>query len=251
MKKILTVVILFAFIPMLFAQTNTDKQKEEINKIKKSKNYIYGEATLPNQEEALKLAKEILVNNINEWVSGEKKIKQSQALVIRDIIENSENISLVRGNMYRAFVYVQKKNILPVEDTDNSVIISRPVSTDADQALIVQGIHKTEPKRIETTDLPLTADPDDTPQDILNKITGITQFKDAAPYFQELKNARKMVYGKLKTMTSPNDCYLLIYNPEGAVVAILDKGHLKNLNTRTEDSLSNYKGCGALWFQLF
>jgi len=251
MKTIYISAIFFFFASLLSAQTNTDKQKDEINKIKKNKNYIYGEATLPDQDEAMKLAKEILIKNINDWVAGEKKMKQSEAVVIRDIIENGENISLMRGNMFRAFVYVQKKNILPVEDTDKSVVLSRSTSENEEPVIVVSDIKKVEAKETEdaTVSVPLIARADDTAEDILTRILTITEFGDIGPYFQQLKANHKIVYGKYATMTSPENCYMLIYNKEGKVVAILDKGHRKNLRTQEEDSLKNYSGCGALWFQ--
>ena len=252
MKTICISIICLLFTSALFAQTNTDKQKEEINKIKKNKNYIYGEATLPDQDEALKLAKEILIKNINDWVAGEKKMKQSEAVVIRDIIENSENINLMRGSMFRAFVYVQKKNILPVDDTDNAVVISRSTSDQEEPVIIVSDIQKVESGETndETEYAPPVFNENDTASDILNRIMAITKSDDVLPFFKQLKANNKIIYGNMASLTSPADCYLLIYNREGRVVAILDKGHNKNLRTQEEDSTKNYSGCGAVWFQL-
>lgn len=250
-----TIYIIFAFLFISFAsfaQENTEKQKAEINKIKKSKNYIYGEATLEDEAEAMKLAKELLINNINEWVASEKKMKQSEAVVIRDIVENSEGINLMRGNMYRAFVYVQKKNILPVTDTEASVILSRSTDNEQEATIVVNDIAKVEAKtEIESDVIGLVGHADDSAEDILKNILAITDWNDVGPYFQELKALNRIVYGKYSTMTSPDDCYLLIYNRDGKVVAILDKGHKKNMKTLEEDSLNNYSGNGAIWFQLF
>ena len=49
------------------AQQTTDEQKKEINRIKKSADYLYGEATLATEEEAKDLAVELLYKNINEY----------------------------------------------------------------------------------------------------------------------------------------------------------------------------------------
>lgn len=236
-KSISIIIFLFVF-SALFAQTDDEKQKAEINKIKKSKNYIYGEATLKDKDEALDLAKEILLRNINDWVESEKKMKQSEMVVVREIIENSENISLLRGNMFRAFVYVQKKNILPVDDIDKSVVLSRS-KTDEEQTIAVNEIKKIEqPNQIS-----------DDKNSVLDQIIWINRSDDVLPLFQQLKAEQKLVYGKLSTMPSAESCYMLIYNKAGEVVSVLDKGHNKNLRTLENDDPKNYSGCGALWFQ--
>lgn len=252
MKTVCISIIGLLFASAIVAQADADKQKDEINKIKINKNYIYGEATLPDRAEALQLAKELLIKNINDWIAGEKKMSKAEAVVIRDIVEHGETINLMRGNMFRAFVYVQKKSILPIEDTDHAVVISRSTSNREEPAIAVNEIQKIEPK--ETTNEGIAessgSNENDAMPDILKSIVAITKFSDVAPLFQQLKVDRKIIYGGMNTLTSPENCYLLIYNKEGEVVAVLDKGHRKNLRTQKEDSTKNYSGCGAIWFQL-
>lgn len=250
MKTIYTILFFLICSFALFAQETNEKQKIEINKIKKNKNYIYGEATLEDKDEALRLAKELLVKYIDEWVAGEKKMKGSEVVVIRDIMENSESINLMRGNMYRAFVYVQKKNILPVEDTDASVVLSRSTDSEQGATIVVNDIVKIDSVE-EDIEWATQARADDTAQNILISILSIDKWEDIGPYFQDLKSKRKIVYGKYNTLTSADSCYLLIYNQGGNVVAVLDKGHQKNLKSQEEDSIKNYSGHGAIWFQLF
>jgi hypothetical protein len=61
-----------------------------------------------------------------------------------------------------------------------------------------------------------------------------------------------MNYGKYKDMPSGIDCYLFVYNRDMIITAHLYKNNNTYLNLKTgnEDYLVNYKGCGALWFQL-
>lgn len=244
-------ILFFLFLSFtLLAQENSEKQKAEINKIKKSKNYIYGEATLEDKDEALQLAKELLVKHIDEWVASEKKMKSSEVVVVRDIIENSESINLMRGNMYRAFVYAQKKNILPVEDTDTSVILSRSTDNEHESALVVNDIAKVDLVK-QNSEETAQYRADDTSQNILTSILTITKWEDVGPYFQDLKAKRKIVYGKYNAKIAADSCYLLIYNRDGDVAAVLDKGHQVNLKSLEEDNIKNYSGHGAIWFQLF
>lgn len=309
MKRLLiTIMLLLASSAALFGQGDDEKLKEEINKIKKSNNYIYAEATLADKAEAISLAKEILIDNVNKWVSETNKSKQPEAVIIRDIVENCNNISLMRGSMSRAFLYVEKKNIIPVNEADNAVVVSRPTTEAKEQNLVVSNIEKIEPplsevpvqKEVTTeqaptqgqvtteqapsqkkkktkqdspsstpivvepkteeivapaeptpapTPAPQRVDPNDTQQQILDKIVSIAKYSEIGDYFKQLKQNNKLTYGKLATLTSPEACYLLVFNKDGDVVAVLDKGHQWNLKTQKADNTSNYNGHGIIWFQ--
>ena len=95
------------------AQTNSnvEEKKKEINSIKKNSQYIYAEATAATEQEAKDLAEELLYQEINEWVATQKKLRQSNELLISDRKELWSNVSLPRGNMFRSFIYVKKSNI--------------------------------------------------------------------------------------------------------------------------------------------
>ena len=62
----------------------TDDVKKEINKIKKSSQYIYAESTAPTEEDARAYAEERLFDEVNKWVSTQKKMKGSANLVVNN-----------------------------------------------------------------------------------------------------------------------------------------------------------------------
>ena len=88
----------------------------------------------------------------------------------------------------------------------------------------------------------------------------IKSIKKSAKSFFELKQIMEPLkekgdildYGKYATAKNPEQCYLIVYDPAGNIKAILDKGEevRKNLNTGKEDSIKNYRGCGAIWFTI-
>ena len=53
-------------------------------------------------------------------------------------------------------------------------------------------------------------------------------------------------------MKNPEECYLIIYDTDANIRAILGKGtdSRKNLRTGKDDTERTYKGCGAFWFIL-
>lgn len=90
-----------------------------------------------------------------------------------------------------------------------------------------------------------------------NKEGVIEQVKKAKTFF-ELKNIMEPLkqsgdiidYGKYATMNNPEECYLVVYDIAGNILALLDKGNDErwNLTANKIDKTSNYRGCGAIWF---
>ena len=58
-------------------------------------------------------------------------------------------------------------------------------------------------------------------------------------------------YAKYSELASPENFILIIYNKQGLVKAVLSEGKQRtNLNTNQPDSISNYKGTGAVGVKL-
>ena len=99
----------------------------------------------------------------------------------------------------------------------------------------------------------LISAPSSKDQTTLDKIMDVTSFFKLKEVMEPLyEQGLIKSYGKYTTMSEPSDCYLIIYDPDGDIRAVLGKGikARKNLLTGLEDSEHNYSGCGAIWFQL-
>ena len=204
----------------------TDDVKKEINKIKKSSQYIYAESTAPTEEDARAYAEERLFDEVNKWVSTQKKMKGSANLVVNNRKELWTTLSMPRGtNMYRYFIYVKKKDIIP---TDNAVVIaneSRPAVEEKLQPVLPEAV---------------------------NLLAGITDYYAMAEKVKQLKAEGKIEdYGRYASLDDPDECYLIIYNREGKVVAILTPGPERlNVKTNQPDGVANYSGCGAIGIEV-
>lgn len=204
----------------------TDDVKKEINKIKKSSQYIYAESTAPTEEDARAYAEERLFDEVNKWVSTQKKMKGSANLVVNNRKELWTTLSMPRGtNMFRYFVYVRKKDIIA---TDNAVVIaneSRPAVEEKLQPVLPEAI---------------------------NLLAGITDYYAMAEKVKQLKAEGKIEdYGRYASLDDPDECYLIIYNREGKVVAILTPGPERlNVKTNQPDGVANYSGCGAIGIEV-
>ena len=221
----ITLLSCFSFTE-LFAGQPVDEVKKQINKIKKSSQYIYAESTAPTEEEAKSYAEEKLCDEVNSWVATQKKLKGSANLVVNNREELWTTLSMPRGtNMFRYFIYVRKSDIIP---TENAVMI-------------------------ENKNLPAV---EETLQESLLEVVGLiaacTEYSDMANKIKEMKTQGKIKsYARYASLDNPDACYLVIYNREGKVVAVLTPGsERKNVKTNKPDGVKNYSGCGAVGFEL-
>lgn len=211
-----------------FAQHDYEQVKREINKVKKSNAYLYGEANAETEEDAHGIAEEILYKEINEWAAKKKRL-QGGELVINNKKELQTSLSLPRGNMVRAFVYVKKSDITASSHVE--VIKKTPITS-----------AKSSPQSSVTPIYPQA----------VQTIASCTEYKQLEPTLEAEKRAGRVrhyaLYGKL---SNPDSYYLVIFNTAGKIVAVLSNGHSRlNVKTGQPDGVANYSGCGAVGFSV-
>lgn len=227
MRKLLFV-ILFVFVPLFIIAQNEIVSK--INSIKIDSTYLYGEMTLKTQEEASIQAKDILKIRIKEWIETITKVSCTTSL--EPLVEMADSIVTPRANMIRFFSYVSKYDILPLLNSAGELTIKDNQSSEI---------------------VPVQNQITDSNQEILNQILGVKSFYQLKGIMEPLhKEGHITEYGKYATMEDASNSYLIIYDPDGDIRAVLGKGTSirKNLSTGNDDSEHNYSGCGAIWFKL-
>lgn len=274
MKRITTILLLLCVVLMANA---LDKRQTKINSIKKSKEYLYSDITMSTQEGAVSQAFDVLQQNILNWAKDRADKKSGSAVSPKDINKLIDTIMVRRAEMYRVFAYVKKVKLIPLF-SDWSLVLTDDQDCDdgnvQDDLAEIEEPKPTEEVKAEKEPEPQTEQPQKEQKDTLaneqirtllkNNFLGrkggvIEQIKKAKNFF-ELKQIMEPLkqkgdildYGKYATAKSPEDCYLIVYDPAGNIKAILDKGDKvrQNLNTGKEDSIKNYRGCGAIWFTL-
>lgn len=120
------VIALFAILcPTVgFAQKDYAAEKALITKVKRSPGtYVYAEATCRTEEEAKSIAEDVFLQNINEYVASQKKLRGANNIVVNNQKGLQQTVTMPRGsNMHRVFMYVKKNDIIPA---DNSVVLSK------------------------------------------------------------------------------------------------------------------------------
>ncbi len=258
MKKTILIILSVIFCNSIFCQNRMD----EINKIKRDSNYLYGEATLNTKDAALGLAYELLEVEIKNWAKA--KNSEISSVVASEIRNYVDTIVTKRHNMIRVFAYVNISNLNPV--TGNSIT----VTVDEDR---IKDNETNSNKPLETTsseDKGESSTPKETsninPQierqlnekqdigrEVITEIQKLSSFYDLEKTIKPLYQQGKIEsYGKYSTMSDPENSYLIIYDVDANIRAILGKGSSirKNLSTGKDDSEKNYKGCGAIWFKV-
>lgn len=226
--KVLMLVAMLMGTCNSFAQLSDEQLKNEINKVKKSNAYLYGEANADTEEEAHAIAEEILYNEINQWAAKKKKL-QGGELVVNNKKELQTYISVPRGNMVRAFVYVKKSDITASHHAE--IIQTTPVTTE--QPARQSTVTRIYPQAVE-------------------KISACTEYSQLEPQLEAERQAGRIrhyaLYGKL---ANPDPYYLIIFNKAGKVMAVLTQGPSRvNVKTGQPDGVANYSGCGAIGFSV-
>lgn len=255
MKKTLSLFLLLLVAVTSMAQTTMG----EINRIKRDSEYLYGEATMNDKQAALQLAYELLETEIKNWAAA--KNSKITSVTASQIFEIADTIILSRHNMIRAFVYVNTRNLkaqkgktLTVEVRKDEPV-TKPVVVEKPKEELVK-VNPVTPATAIPAAKPVAAKPQPAPQpknDALEKILKVTTFYDLEKTLEPLRVEGKVKsYGKYSTMQNPAECYLIIYDTDANIRAVLGKGtdSRKNLRTGKNDTEKAYKGCGALWFML-
>lgn len=229
MKRIICSILSFIVVMGVYAG---DWRLEKINSIKKNSGYLYGEATVSTQEQATTLAYEELQREVYAWL-------QNDSLSVRDINRLSDTVMVRIVNVYRVFAYVEKSKLKPAPTLDST----------PDSTLFTDSVRQVIQKRFFGKEGMMKQ----RQSDALLRLKKAKNFFELKEIMQPLKEKGDILdYGKYATAEHPELCYLIVYDPAGNICALLGKGKevRQNLKTGKDDSINNYRGCGAIWFTL-
>ena len=215
--------MLFLFVGNVTAQQDSELKKT-INTIKKNRaEYLYSEITMPDKRDALSNAMESLQELADLWIEKEGGNKA----VARNMEQVAEKIELLRGNMFRAFVYVRKKDIMANDgnsgvDTETMSLVSGNITPSKD--FEKPSLHK-------AIDCMLPIIEYEAMVNCIKKLKSEGSIEKYARYTEDVEELENYV--------------LVIYNSDGLIEAILSPGVNRiNYKTGLPDSLDSYRGSG-------
>lgn len=258
-----------------FAQKDYAAEKALITKVKRSPGtYVYAEATCRTEEEAKSIAEDVFLQNINEYVASQKKLRGANNIVVNNQKGLQQTVTMPRGsNMHRVFMYVKKNDIIPA---DNSVVLSKeevaktetpaPKANTKTEAKVAEpktevAEAKAEPKaEVKAEAKPTTTEVaastlekiiPEKPQAIpeaAKKMATFTNVKTAAVWLKDMKaNGTVTEYNKYNAVADKEAYWLVIYDSHGDIAAVLTDGkQRRNAATQKPDHERNYPNCAAL-----
>ena len=188
----------------------------QINALKRDTTLIYAEATMEKLKDAETNANTIFNMKLSEWVKLQYDMDLSD-VELREIRLHRKEIQMMRYYLYRVFVYISK----------DSIKVEHPEPEIKEEKIMLN-------------------------EEELEMVT-LDSFYKIEPYIKLLESKGKLkAYGKFKNLPNNDLCYLFIYNKEGEIVAVMKHtaDAVLNLKTLEQDIVTNYKNCGAIWFQL-
>ena len=125
--RIAVLLVLFALSIPTLAQ---EDKNAEINKIKRSRDYLTVTGTsMFSAEEASENARMLIDVEIEQWLQ-----ENAEGDIAGYVAKSKENLAVIetkRGSLFRAFIYVKKKDILPYyEDETVMAELPNPIVTD-------------------------------------------------------------------------------------------------------------------------
>lgn len=246
-------ILSFMLVVCAIAQA-MDQKMERVNAIKKNPDYLYGEATMKELDEAEALAFELLQTEVDAWL---KESATSNSSVDKDLPSTTHHIRqmadtlvLRRAGMYRVFAFLKKSSLQPEPNLQSP---SEQETPHTPNQLQVSPVQK-EKEHLITPEMERFIKRQFMQRNgAIERIKGAKNFFELKTILPPLKEQGLVAdYGKYATAVNPEDCYLIVYDIAGNIKALLDRGETIRLNLKTgkEDSIENYRGCGAIWVRM-
>lgn len=266
--------LLFLCLACFFVQDSLSQSKEvadavkQINSIKSDSKYLYAESTTKDWNQAYEDAKALLLVEIDNWVKSQNKKNDDVKGYVARIENNFMEVKTRRGNLFRVFVYIKKKNIMTynedVEVTVNSLDNSEqaaPSNNELESKVEEVNDVLEEPIQVKNEAPEVSKDsvvekvPEEVqkPQYVLNaddeKLLVLKETSKLQEFLKE--NAAK--YGKMSQMPKQQDCYVILFTENQVEMHfrhIAEKKMDLNLESLTLETLDKYQGLGyrAVWF---
>lgn len=227
------------------AQT-AEETARNINAVKRDTTYLYAEATTKDLSEAYQGAKAILEVKVSDWVRAQHPGENIELCIVK-AKEHFIQIETRRGELYRAFVYVRKGDIMPVTDKREVTVFEVAAESASPQSeKVMDGVI--------SEDAQVTPEPAPRLSSEEERMKAIRNFYDIEPYIKGLEDKGLLRdYGKYATLPADGTCHLLVYDRKGSIAAVIRRegdGRQVSLSTQEEDDVKNYKNCGAIWLRL-
>jgi len=271
MKYAINLLFIFCLTPFAgLAQTDEfSEEKTLVNQIKRNNEYIYADKLDETKTGAIELAQTILEIEVNRIIADEQITEPTAEIIAENLKNRVHIIELKRGELFRAFVYITREELFSgaqpttTENAPEEQIIlveeTLMIEENSEEELVIEESAEEELVIAEGTEA-VNSSAESKPTNlqtrnaILDEMIRFTTVQDIQPYLARKKQEGNVMYGTLESLPNRSVAYLIIYDKNGAIVAILDKGgdpRLNLMNGKENDRLENYPNTKVVWVQIF
>lgn len=248
------------------AQSTVESKAKIDSVLRNHDSYVYGDITSSNEDKALIQSMNLLAKEIQTYV---KDVDSSQDELIMGLVtKEAIKITMMRGDQYRAFVYIKKSQLDSIESTlsSQSLLTERTINVPTQSEAI--SVEKEEKQSKEASVIPYTAEPQQKPstaeqqtrpvmrknQDVISEVLSISNIKELGIFLPaQLKSGRISHYDKYQSLTEPSAYYLVVCDSKnGNIIAVLSPGRDErtNLKTQQKSSINTYLNHKIIGFRL-
>lgn len=247
-KQIFILLVCILCITDLFGQSASSR----INSIKRDTKYLYEDATAETEEDAYQMAYQGLTLRIQEYVNTKKKFKDADNILVNNIKQHCEQISMTRGDLFRVFLYVKISDIDPAENIE---VIAKEEISYVEQTP-VQEEQPAEPAAEAADEQVKTVFIDDIEKawqrDAIKRLADSGNATKAQATLSRMKAEYKIKkYGALDTCSNIAASWIIVLDDDMNVVALLapdQNGKRPDYISGTMKSLKDFSGYSAIWF---
>lgn len=242
MKIVLSIIMLIYFSPFYGQDI-----KQKINAIKKSHDYINAEATEASREEAFSLALEEMTSEVNTLFASHLSSKELRGI--------SNTLEIKRGENMRVFVYTSKEDV-------KALIVSKPVSAGKDTVKVEtdsiqlpkesQNSNTSQSNAVNNSQQVLTTLSTPHVGNVTSVFSRMNTFTEIKSLLRQYKGEGKITeFNWVSSRDVSPEVTVVIFREEKIVAILLQEKNGKRINylTNKEDSISNYRGCRAIWYK--
>lgn len=239
-RLILCLIVNIAFC--CYADVNTDRAMAKI--ARDTKTYIVADARAATEDEAYNEAFEKLTSQITDFLKTERKEDYgSDAVYLSRISSIYDRLtSKISENRYRVMLYVKKSDILPIGNSDNSVVLERQPDGNYGFASDVAAEVPSGEADVNFQTLP---------EPVLNSLMSARGKQEIVETIQKLRKENKLSSAAAFPLSQASDFYVVAISPSGSSTILhFDGSHFLNIYTKQIEDMSAYSDCTGYWFTL-
>lgn len=282
-RKIIIALSMCLLTSVLYAQSPAEQMNEIKQQVDK---YLYGEGTMHGWQNAIDVAEQILMPYIKSWMKKNYIDVTDENLAI---VENKiKHLDARRGSMCRVLAYISFTDLETLFGVTPAPTVAPTPAPQPTPQPMPQPTTQPDPQPMpqpapQPEQQPEAVNPEPTysnpepyqpivneygddgvmddladeaifiPTPLEQEMMEVTNAQGIQPFIKKLESQYMISrYGKYSDMPADINCYIFVYDRSMNIPAYLRKeGAIYiNLQTGEMDDITNYKGCGAIWFRI-